>query len=130
MTLRSKPREGCVHCNGVGIISVSKDPDEIDDCMCTDPPVRVQLSRRKGWRKPENTVVVARPRPFGNPFSVIDGDRAGAVALFEEAIGFGIFSVENIRAELAGKNLGCWCPLDEPCHADVLLRIANGGADV
>lgn len=30
-----------------------------------------------------------------------------------------------IRAELAGKNLACWCPLDAPCHADVLLEIAN-----
>jgi hypothetical protein len=28
---------------------------------------------------------------------------------------------------LAGKDLACWCPLDEPCHADVLLEIANGG---
>lgn len=34
--------------------------------------------------------------------------------------------VLNIRAELAGRNLACWCPLDQPCHADVLLEIANG----
>lgn len=27
--------------------------------------------------------------------------------------------------ELAGKDLACWCPLDKPCHADVLLRLAN-----
>ena len=26
---------------------------------------------------------------------------------------------------LRGKNLACWCPLDQPCHADVLLEIAN-----
>ena len=32
----------------------------------------------------------------------------------------------KIKAELAGKNLACWCPLDQPCHADVLLEIANG----
>ena len=32
-----------------------------------------------------------------------------------------------IRAELAGRDLACWCPLDQPCHADVLLRLANGG---
>lgn len=38
-------------------------------------------------------------------------------------------SVEEIRAELAGRDLACWCPLDQPCHADVLLRIANGGAE-
>lgn len=37
-------------------------------------------------------------------------------------------SVEEIRAELAGHDLACWCPLYEPCHADVLLEIAAGGA--
>jgi hypothetical protein len=33
---------------------------------------------------------------------------------------------EAIRAELAGKNLACWCKPGEPCHADVLLALANG----
>lgn len=36
-------------------------------------------------------------------------------------------SVAEIVAELAGKDLACWCELDLPCHADVLLEIANGG---
>ena len=27
--------------------------------------------------------------------------------------------------ELRGKNLMCWCKLNEPCHADILLRLAN-----
>lgn len=30
-------------------------------------------------------------------------------------------------AELAGRDLACWCPLDQPCHADVLLELAIGG---
>lgn len=30
-------------------------------------------------------------------------------------------------AELRGRDLACWCPLDQPCHADVLLELANGG---
>ena len=30
---------------------------------------------------------------------------------------------------LRGKNLACFCPLDQPCHADVLLEIANSGGD-
>jgi hypothetical protein len=34
-------------------------------------------------------------------------------------------TVADVRAELAGKNLACWCPLDQPCHADVLLAVAN-----
>jgi len=32
---------------------------------------------------------------------------------------------EIARAFLRGKNLACWCPLNHPCHADVLLEIAN-----
>lgn len=38
---------------------------------------------------------------------------------------FAKVTVEQIRQELAGKDLACWCPLDEPCHADVLLELAN-----
>jgi len=29
--------------------------------------------------------------------------------------------------ELRGRDLACWCPLNQPCHADVLLRLANNG---
>ena len=39
-------------------------------------------------------------------------------------------SVEMIRAELAGHDLVCWCPRDEPCHADFLVSIANSPARV
>lgn len=34
-------------------------------------------------------------------------------------------TAEDVRRELAGHNLACWCPLDRPCHADVLLAVAN-----
>ncbi|GAS95494.1 uncharacterized protein RMCC_2460 [Mycolicibacterium canariasense] len=34
---------------------------------------------------------------------------------------------DTIRRELAGRDLVCWCPLDQPCHGDVLLELANGG---
>lgn len=39
-----------------------------------------------------------------------------------------ILTTEDIQRELRGKNLACWCQLDQPCHADVLLEIANGQA--
>jgi len=51
------------------------------------------------------------------------GRRAEAVALFRER--WVPLQVEAIRSALAGKDLACWCPLDQPCHADVLLEIAN-----
>lgn len=55
-----------------------------------------------------------------------------AVELFALHIGpLGLYEIDysEIRAELAGKNLACWCPLDQPCHADVLLEIANREED-
>lgn len=105
-------------------------------------PQRVQLSRRKGWRKPANTVVVARPSKWGNPWPWADrvredgatpaAARQAAVDQFADMVAmredFTYPSIPVIRMELGGKNLACWCPLDQPCHADVLLRIANRGA--
>ena len=116
-------------------------------------PIRVQLRRTKGWRMPPNTKSVTRPGRFGNPFFVggyhkIGGGSGGfayltcchpeyADASFrhvynnEQAVGM----FREYRAKyplpqcdalaLRGKNLACWCPLDQPCHADVLLELAN-----
>lgn len=35
------------------------------------------------------------------------------------------FTLDDIRKELGGRDLACWCPLSSPCHADVLLELAN-----
>jgi len=106
-------------------------------------PERIQLSRKKGWRMPPNTVSVARPGPFGNPYKVGEhGDADRCVMLFRQALNGLIDNTkppapqvaEVIRLQsayrdrghtLAGKNLACWCPLDRPCHADVLLELVN-----
>jgi hypothetical protein len=119
-------------------------------------PARLQLRRDKGWRKPRNTIVVARPSKWGNPFR-FDRDARGrwlvtapwsseateasdkqdarraSVHAFRsylesrvpDANDENYPSDDEIRAELAGRDLACWCPLDEPCHGDVLLDIAN-----
>ncbi|WP_088348935.1 MULTISPECIES: DUF4326 domain-containing protein [Rhodomicrobium] len=103
-------------------------------------PTRIQLRRAKGWRMPENTVKVDRATRWGNPFIVgQDGSRAECVELYrallagqtcptcktpvaqQRAARDHVFS--HI-AELRGKNLACWCPLDGPCHGDVLLELA------
>ncbi len=99
-------------------------------------PHRVKLSRKKGWRLPPNTVVVARPTKSGKPFQVCDvmdafeGDKTKAaddcVRSFEKWLqgeGYGVLL--GAKVALRGKNLACWCDLDAPCHADVLLRLAN-----
>ena len=88
---------------------------------------RIQLRRTKGWRKPAGAVVVARPSRWGNPFVVgVDGDRAACVARYRDALERGelTFTAADVRRELAGHDLACWCTPGEPCHADVLLAIA------
>lgn len=83
---------------------------------------RVQLRRAKGWRKPEGAVVVNRATKWGNPFKVgVDGTLEECVEKFRRWLPT---SGLNPR-ELRGKDLACFCPLDGPCHADVLLEAAN-----
>jgi hypothetical protein len=101
------------------------------------PPERIQLSRRKGWRMPPGAKKVDRSTRWGNPFVVgAPGvpDVATAVARFRHAMEHedfadatlrAQFSREHVRRQLAGLDLACWCPLDGPCHADVLIDIAN-----
>lgn len=104
----------------------------------------------KGWRLPAGAVCVTRPGKWGNPFTVRGPDCNGlwktahcdvvtgvfmtqveaaklAVKLFEKAIRSGRMpvTVDDVRRELRGKDLACFCRLGSPCHADVLLRIAN-----
>lgn len=111
----------------------------------TDAPLRIQLRRTAGWRKPEGAVVVSRPSRWGNPWraehvggvgwcctDTRDGltiparDRADAhdlaVAHYRAWVAP---HAEVIRAELRGKPLCCWCPPGLACHADVLIEIAN-----
>lgn len=108
-------------------------------------PKRVQMRRDRPWRQDHpDAVIVARPTRWGNPFRigcrVGDGpllsagreilSNAAAVAAFRTMLSLAprnYPSEEEIRAALAGRDLACWCPLDQPCHADVLLEIANRG---
>jgi hypothetical protein len=75
---------------------------------------------------PPNTVKVSRPGKWGNPYRVAEYGRELAVRNYRRRL-------EGMRAigaldlsELRGKNLACWCKPGEPCHADVLLELANG----
>ena len=91
-------------------------------------PIRVQRRRTKGWRMPENTVSVTRGpgSTFGNPFDTAAAFRDWLAGIGQDWQGSVSRSVVLARLpELRGKNLACWCPLDAPCHADVLLELAN-----
>ena len=88
---------------------------------------RIQMSRRKGWRKPADTIYVGRPGRFGNPFTVEEHGRDEAIKRYETWIQQPEQKslLDAARATLRGKDLGCWCRPGLPCHADVLLRLVN-----
>ena len=88
-------------------------------------PERIQRKRTKGWKMPPNTVSVTRPGKWGNPFRITATcTPADAVSAFRRMIEGGAYRKQHLD-ELRGKNLACFCSLDQPCHADVLLEIAN-----
>ena len=98
--------------------------------------VRIQRKRTKGWKMPPNTIYVGRPSLWGNPWSTKSSSAEEAVDLFRHW--FEVATIDSTAADgrrgskkalailtLKGKNLACWCPIGSPCHADVLLEIAN-----
>ena len=108
-------------------------------------PERLQRRRTKGYTLPAGAVIVDRTTRFGNPFTTKQGyTREECAARFETYLivrrnphpGWRDLlaypSDEEIRRELGGRDLACWCPLPaegEPdhCHASVLLVWANEG---
>lgn len=108
--------------------------------MEVQQPIRIQRRRTKGWKMPPNTASVCRPGTWGNPFVVNPDAEPGskfgaqyvcvpsaeeAVACFSALLKFNGLT-RRARTELRGKNLACFCELGQPCHADVLLEVANG----
>ncbi|MFJ9128897.1 DUF4326 domain-containing protein [Streptomyces sp. NPDC102340] len=59
---------------------------------------------------------------------VMDATREQAVAMYRDWLAKMPSLAEAARTELAGHDLMCWCPVGEPCHADVLLALANPAA--
>lgn len=114
---------------------------------------RIQRKRAKGWRMPADTVYVGRPTIFGNPWAIESAKASGlflpdacaqvVVDEFRAWLEGGKPSpnsehlgswqrLEDRRTRLLdgleslrGKNLACWCSEGQPCHADVLLELAN-----
>lgn len=95
-------------------------------------PKRIQRQRTKGWRMPPNAVYVGRPTKWGNPFRVgvsyhgyppMTADIA--LRAFRINLHGRLQSEPSLLDALRGKDLACWCPLDQPCHADILLELAN-----
>jgi len=117
-------------------------------------PRRIQRKRTRGWRLPPGAVCVDRTTAWGNPYAVgatitfpgLQGiehtirDLEEAVTFYRQWLAGEPTAplprdtplpppptIEQIRAELAGHDLACWCTVGSPCHGDVLLPIANSG---
>jgi hypothetical protein len=83
------------------------------------PPGAVKVTRPTRW---------GNPHPIGKPCRRCDGavhDRDQAIARYREHLTEHPELIATARETLAGRDLACWCPLDERCHADVLIEIAN-----
>ncbi len=85
---------------------------------------------------PEGARYVGRPGPWGNPFGQEDqqSSRRQAANDYRDWLAGNLFPhfeqdrrqwiLDNIQ-DLRGVDLSCWCPLDEDCHVDVLIELAN-----
>jgi len=72
---------------------------------------------------PPNTVYVGRPTRWGNPYSLTDGlSRDECIRNYEVWLTFELVDRPDLLEPLRDKDLACWCPLNKPCHADVLLK--------
>lgn len=91
--------------------------------MSEPTPVRVQRRRTKGFNlqaaSPNGlpVVYVGRPTPWGN--------YCASLRDFKFHAAYKAQTDPAWLAPLRGKNLACWCDLEDPCHADILLELAN-----
>ena len=119
--------------------------------MLTTEPRRIQRKRTTGWKMPPNTIYVGRPTKWGNPWTIESARDSGYFKpgyeaevcanefrrwLTDPIPGSGHDRLEGQRKALLealptlrGKDLACWCREGAPCHADVLLELANAEAD-
>lgn len=112
-------------------------------------PVRLQLSRKRGFNLQRlsyetnglRAVNVARPTKWGNlyrvgerhPYANEDDDSSITAEEARDLFALDMArlallkgdELDNAFTPIRGKNLACWCALDAPCHAEILLELAN-----
>jgi hypothetical protein len=118
-------------------------------------PIRYQASRRKGARQPAGALRITRWSRWCNPFVLIEQGgtytREESMAEYRRRLiggtldttprdadgsvkaGFRqrpLLGVEECRREIAGRDVVCACGLDQLCHGDILLEIANSTGPV
>lgn len=110
-------------------------------------PKRIQMSRQRPWQTDPKAVIVSRPSQYSNPFVIVPVRKSGPfdvvgpdgfVGQSTDMSGARRIATERFRAHaqrtglhmlvrrnLRGRDVACWCPLDEHCHGDVILEMAN-----
>jgi hypothetical protein len=87
---------------------------------------RISWNRFSG-KLPPNTKVVMRPSRFGNPFTINEYGRDEALRLYADYLETLLETDPGFLDSLAGFDLACSCPPDEPCHADLIINRINKG---
>lgn len=72
--------------------------------------------------------ILADHQSGGNPFKIgTDGSRQDVIHKYGIWILANTSLIKQIRSELRGKTLGCWCRPDA-CHGDLLAELADNDA--
>jgi hypothetical protein len=116
-------------------------------------PRRIQIRRDRPWQTEPKAVIVDRRTERGNPFAVgdlVQVTAGGEIAMIRMTREMAVECFRDLMrsrlqrdpddhpddaayvqrwhdmlAEMRGRDVACWCPLDEPCHGDVWLELAN-----
>ncbi len=89
-------------------------------------PSRIQCSRQHPWQTTPKAVYVGRPSRYANPYVIgVHGTREECIAQYRALLETDHVLRAAVRA-LRGKDVACWCRLEEACHGDVILAVANG----
>ena len=120
-------------------------------------PKRIQRKRTKGYKQPPGTCYCGRGTKCGNDYKIITidgrvpvyfveneitGYKTGVIFSMEAAHAHAVDMYENVQMKinisgnpayyddlLNYENLSCFCPLDMPCHVDVIIKHLEGRAN-
>lgn len=96
------------------------------------PPRRVKVMLTGGQAiLPAGWVYVGRASrglpasQYANPFPIgKGGNRDEVLDRYRQEV-VPTYDLTRLRADLAGRDLACWCGPSQACHADILLDLAN-----
>lgn len=89
----------------------------------------VKIYNRNLDRPPKSAAYVGRGSKYGNPYVIgKDGNRLVVIQKYRKWLRTQPDLIEEMRRELAGKDLVCYCS-PYLCHAEIIDDIVNKGVD-